>query len=60
MIRKIAQKIKGTKNSSLEGFDLTEITPRIWAMSFPASHGFEKLYRNSLKSLQKYIKDKND
>lgn len=37
MIRKIAQKIKGTKNDSLEGFDLTEVTPRIWAMSFPAT-----------------------
>jgi len=52
--------MKGVKNDSIEGFDLTEITPRIWAMSFPATQTIEKLYRNSLKSLQRHIKEKND
>ena len=44
MLKKLAQKIKGTKSDSIEGFDLTEITPRIWAMSFPATDIIEKLY----------------
>jgi hypothetical protein len=51
MIRAIASQFKGTKNNNLNGFDLTEITPRIYAMSFPSTNTIEKLYRNSLKAL---------
>jgi hypothetical protein len=60
MIRAIASQFKGTKNNNVNGFDLTEITPRIYAMSFPSTNSIEKLYRNSLKAISTHIKKEHN
>ena len=47
----IREKISGDKNRFKQGqynLDLTYITPRIIAMSYPAS-GFETIFRNPIK-----------
>jgi phosphatidylinositol-3,4,5-trisphosphate 3-phosphatase/dual-specificity protein phosphatase PTEN len=39
--------------------DITAITPRIYAMGFPAIDNFEKLYRNSIKKVKKYMDNRS-
>jgi len=57
MFSYLKKKVSGPKNRfDEEGFDLdlTYITPRVIAMSFPAS-GVESLYRNNLSKVSKFI-----
>ena len=35
--------------------DLTAITPRIYAMSFPAADFFQKMYRNNIQDVASFI-----
>jgi hypothetical protein len=44
----------------VNGFDLSEITPRIFAMSFPSTNTIEKLFRNSLKAISTYIRKEHN
>ena len=39
--------------------DLTYVTPRIIAMSFPASNLIQKIYRNNIKTVASYLNDKH-
>ena len=39
--------------------DLSYITPRVIAMAFPAS-GIASIYRNSIDSVSKFLKEKHD
>ena len=54
MVTKWARKIVSGKKNRFEedgyDLDLTYVTPRIVAMSFPAE-GFESLYRNSIEDV---------
>lgn len=60
IIRRI---VSGQRNRLMEGefdLDLTYITPRIVAMSFPASEFYQKLYRNSIESVSKFLEEKHE
>lgn len=62
MINFLRKKVSGKKNRfNTEGFDLdlTYITPRVIAMSLPGE-GVHKVYRNSIDSVAKFIKQKHD
>ena len=51
--------VSGKKNRLKEknyNLDLTYITPRIIAMSYPAS-GFESLYRNPISKVSKFLNE---
>ena len=53
----LRQIVSGKRNRFQEGeynLDITYITPRILAMSFPAQ-GFESLYRNNIDNVTKMI-----
>ena len=53
----LRQIVSGKRNRFQEGdynLDITYITPRILAMSFPAQ-GFESLYRNNIDNVSQLI-----
>lgn len=57
----IQKKVSGDKKRFIENdynLDLSYITPRLIAMAFPAS-GIETLYRNNIKDVSKFIKEKH-
>lgn len=59
MLNKLREIVSGKKNRFKEyGFnlDLTYITNRVIAMSFPASGLIEKTYRNDIEEVFKYKK----
>jgi len=39
---------------------LTYVTPRVLAMSFPGVTFLQKMYRNDINDVSKYIKQKHD
>ena len=54
----IRTKVSGARNrTNEEGFnlDLTYITPRIVAMSFPADAFWQKMYRNNINDVAGYL-----
>ena len=56
MIRK---KVSGKRNRlKTDGYnlDITKITPRILAMSYPASNKMQKFYRNDIMEVSNYLK----
>ena len=53
--KKSIRLIKGDYN-----LDLTYVTPRILAMSYPAQSFIKKLYRNDINSIAKYLKEEHD
>ena len=56
-------KVSGQRNRVKdEGFnlDLTYITPRILAMSFPADAFWQKMYRNNIDTVSKYLYEKHE
>lgn len=56
------KKISGDKKRYIDNdydLDLSYLTPRLIAMSFPAS-GIETLYRNNIKDVSKFIKEKHN
>ena len=58
----IRTQVSGKRNRlNQDGYnlDITPITPRMLAMSFPASKGMQKLYRNDIMDVAKYLKDKH-
>ena len=61
MVDWIKKKVSGPKKRYQEdgyNLDLTYITSRIIAMSYPAS-GFEKVYRNSIDDVAKFLKQEH-
>lgn len=57
-VRKI---VSGQRIRTKEGdydLDLTHITPRIIAMSFPAAKFWQKLYRNSIADVSNYLQER--
>jgi predicted ATPase len=57
-IRKLASGHRNRYKTDGYNLDITYITPRIIAMSYPAS-GMEKMYRNPIKSVAKFLKEKH-
>ena len=55
--KKVSGKRCRFKDSNYD-LDITYITDRILAMSFPAS-GFETWYRNNMKSVAKFLDEKH-
>lgn len=56
------KKISGDKKRYIDNdydLDLSYLTPRLIAMSFPAS-GIETLYLNNIKDVSKFIKEKHN
>lgn len=56
----LRKKVSGKRNRmEKDGYDLdlTEITPRILAMSFPAASKIQKMYRNDIKDVANYLKE---
>jgi len=54
--------VSGKRNRTKDGkfdLDLTYITPRIIAMSFPAADWLKKLYRNSISDVAGYIRERH-
>lgn len=54
-LRKLVAKGKNRYNDNEFDLDITYITPRLLAMSFPAS-GIESCYRNSIFHVSEFIK----
>jgi len=60
-MRQLRTKVSGKRNRTKEGnydIDLTNITDRVLAMSFPASKAIEKLYRNDINHVAKFLDEK--
>ena len=56
----IRTKVSGKRKRLIEGnynLDLTRITPRICAMSFPAANFLQKMYRNDINTVASYLKE---
>jgi hypothetical protein len=54
--------VSGKRNRLKDGewnLDLTYITPRILAMSFPANTMIKKMYRNSMEDVANYLQQKH-
>lgn len=58
IIRNVASGKRNRFKEDNYNLDLTYITPRIIAMSFPAS-GLEKMYRNSIDKVAKFLEEKH-
>jgi phosphatidylinositol-3,4,5-trisphosphate 3-phosphatase and dual-specificity protein phosphatase PTEN len=59
----VRTKVSGKRNRTKEDgydLDLTYITPRILAMSFPAQAFIQKIYRNNIDHVAKYLEEKHD
>lgn len=57
--RKLASGKRNRLNTDNYNLDMTYITPRIIAMSFPAS-GMEKIYRNPIEKVAQFLHEKHD
>lgn len=57
--RKLASGKRNRYKAADYDLDMTYITPRIIAMSFPAS-GMEKLYRNPIEKVAQFLQEKHD
>lgn len=55
LIRKIVSGARQRTNDGEFDLDLTYITPRIVAMSFPAANYFQKWYRNNIEDVASYL-----
>jgi len=56
--RKVASGKRNRYKEDHYDLDLTYITPRLIAMSFPAS-GMEKIYRNPIDKVAQFLEDKH-
>jgi hypothetical protein len=56
--RKVASGKRNRYKTDHYDLDLTYITPRIIAMSFPAS-GMEKIYRNPIDKVAQFLEEKH-
>lgn len=57
----LRKKVSGKRNRLKQGeydLDITYITERILAMSFPAT-GFESCYRNSMSDVSRYLDERH-
>lgn len=57
--KKVAGKRTRFKDEEYE-LDLTYVTPRLIAMSYPAENLFQKVYRNDIEDVSKFLKDKHN
>ena len=57
-IRKIVTRDKNRFTKENFSLDITYITPRVLAMSFPAS-GLESMYRNPIMKVQQFLEEKH-
>ena len=58
----IRRYVSGARNRTQEkeyDLDLTYITPRIIAMSFPAADFVQQIYRNNIKKVSSFLKEKH-
>ena len=58
MYNLIRQKVSGKRNRFVDDqydLDLTYITPRIIAMSFPAGKFIQKMYRNNIEDVASFM-----
>ena len=59
-VRKIISGKRNRLNEDGYDLDLTYITPRIIAMSFPAANFWQKMYRNNIVTVSDYIQKQHD
>ena len=60
MFYKVREMVSQNKTRYRDGnynLDLTYITPRIIAMSYPATKMIESTYRNSMSEVSKFLKE---
>ena len=53
--------VSGKKNRTIQGsydIDLTYVTPRIIAMSYPGS-GYQKAYRNDINEVGNFLRERH-
>jgi len=58
----IRKYVSGQRNRLSDGeydLDLTYVTPRVLAMSFPGVTFLQKMYRNDITTVSKYVKEKH-
>jgi len=55
--------VSGKRNRLQDGdfnLDLTYITPRVLAMSFPAGTTMKKMYRNNINDVGRYLQERHN
>ena len=59
MIRTMVSGHRNRFQNEQYNLDITYITPRVLAMSFPASTVVEKAYRNPIETVAQFLKEKH-
>ena len=62
LLNPIRKAVAGKRNRLVEGdyeLDLSYVTPRIMAMSYPGATMLQKVYRNDIADVAKFLKDKH-
>jgi len=62
LLNVIRKAVAGKRNRLVEGdyeLDLSYVTPRVIAMSYPGATMIQKIYRNNIVDVANYLKEKH-